>query len=83
MDMAHDTLVYVSLINGVSPPLAHLERDCSLRRRTPPHRVATIWHEAVTAGCRLCSSCAQQHEVVHIDTGRPVRRLHLLEDAAG
>lgn len=83
MDMHAETIVYVSLINGVSPPLAHLERRCSLRRLTPPRRVATIWQEATNASCRLCSLCAHRFEVVHIDSGRPVRRLDTIEVAAG
>lgn len=49
--------VYVALMNGTSPPLAHLERDCKRHRLTSPPRVETTWIEALNAGCRLCRTC--------------------------
>ena len=68
--------VWVSMVNGVSPPLAHIDEDCLAHRGVALTRVPTSWHHAKRAGCRLCSKCATRWSRVDADFAhnqRPVR----------
>lgn len=81
-ELADETIVYVSLVNGVSPALAHLERDCHTHRKAPPRRVATIWREARTASARICAACARRFLITNIPSGRSDRTITTSEVAS-